>query len=191
MAPGPQCTEEDTQTQDCGNDLTLSQIPIEETKRESLTGLYNVIAQLGSGSYGKVYKVQETTGDHNLFAAKLIDYELEKLDKYLRREVSAMKRTDSPHVVRYHDHFFNTDDRWNGFMVIVMELVEGDNLERLSTASDIFRRAERECAALGSNEGVRALAESKYPHLLPGNVFPNLLALMEQVSTTFSFCSSL
>ncbi|GIQ89375.1 hypothetical protein KIPB_011822, partial [Kipferlia bialata] len=158
-------------------DLSLSQIPLVETKRRSLRAKYDILGKaLGEGSYGKVFKVQEKEGEKRVFAAKFIDFAKYRtvLNKYLPRELSALNRTQSPYVVGYVDHFFDLDSHGR-HMVIIMEFLEGNDLLRYSTSSEEFRTTLK-----NKPSSIPELVKNKYPHLLPGRHLPYLLVLIEQ-----------
>ncbi len=92
-------------------------------------GKYQVLAKLGQGGMGVVYKVRHIhLGD--IWALKLVSSRMADEPGFLQRfrtEALLMRRLDHPNVVRVYD-FDETED---GRPFIVMECVEGPGLDRL------------------------------------------------------------
>ncbi|GIQ92550.1 hypothetical protein KIPB_016381, partial [Kipferlia bialata] len=94
----------------------------------SFSERYLYDGHLGDGSYGDVWRIKEKEGECRGYAAKFMDLTgplREDLVKHIPRELSVLKKIQSPYVVGYVEHFINTDDTFNNHMVIVMELLEG------------------------------------------------------------------
>lgn len=87
-----------------------------------MVGPYRVVAPLGVGGNGYVYKVERAG---SFFALKLLG--LQALDARGQREIDILRHVRHPHVVR-----FVGCDRWpvpvHGYLYIVMELVKGRTL---------------------------------------------------------------
>ncbi|KAL8647069.1 MAG: hypothetical protein Q9210_005771 [Variospora velana] len=81
---------------------------------------YEVLEELGSGSFGVVYKaVERATGD--IVAIKLIDLESSDDDIHdIQQEISVLSTCDSPFVTRYKASFLRGHKLW-----IVMEFLGG------------------------------------------------------------------
>ncbi|KAL9022667.1 MAG: hypothetical protein Q9185_000175 [Variospora sp. 1 TL-2023] len=81
---------------------------------------YEVLEELGSGSFGVVYKaVERATG--NIVAIKLIDLESSDDDIHdIQQEISVLSTCDSPFVTRYKASFLRGHKLW-----IVMEFLGG------------------------------------------------------------------
>ena len=96
-------------------------------------GKYQVLAKLGHGGMGVVYKVRHIhLGD--IWALKLVSTRMADEPGFLQRfrtEALLMRRLDHPNVVRVYD-FDETED---GRPFIVMECVEGQSLDRLVAPS--------------------------------------------------------
>jgi TPR repeat protein/serine/threonine protein kinase len=96
-------------------------------------GKYQVLAKLGQGGMGVVYKVRHIhLGD--VWALKLVSSRMADEPGFMQRfrtEALLMRRLDHPNVVRVYD-FDETED---GRPFIVMECVEGQSLDRLVAPS--------------------------------------------------------
>ncbi|MBQ3036489.1 MAG: serine/threonine protein kinase [Lachnospiraceae bacterium] len=81
---------------------------------------YSVLAQLGRGGFGSVYKVKDEHID-KLYAMKIVKYNaLGDADK----EINILKSLDFQGLPALHDVFYDEE-----YMYIVMELARGSNLE--------------------------------------------------------------
>ncbi|HEX8291634.1 MAG TPA: protein kinase [Pyrinomonadaceae bacterium] len=102
-----------------------------------LDGKYEIVAPLGSGGMGAVYRARRVLiGDE--VAVKVLHSRLtgdEKLVERFRREARAAAQLHHPNVVTIHDYGEALGP--GGFAYIVMELVRGESLR------DILRREGR------------------------------------------------
>ncbi|MET0649948.1 MAG: protein kinase [Pyrinomonadaceae bacterium] len=102
-----------------------------------LDGKYEIVAPLGSGGMGAVYRARRVLiGDE--VAVKVLHSRLtgdEKLVERFRREARAAAQLHHPNVVTIHD--YGEARGPDGFAYIVMELVRGESLR------DILRREGR------------------------------------------------
>src|SRR5215203_2366892 len=102
-----------------------------------LDGKYEIIAPIGSGGMGAVYRARRVhIGDE--VAIKVLHSRLtgdEKLVERFRREARAAAQLHHPNVVTIHD--YGESRGADGFAYIVMELVRGETLR------DILRREGR------------------------------------------------
>lgn len=100
----------------------LKRLPFNPPVRGDMVGPYRVVAPLGVGGNGYVYKVERAG---RFFALKLLG--IQALDARGQREIDILRHVRHPHVVR-----FVGCDRWpvpvHGYLYIVMELVEGRTL---------------------------------------------------------------
>ncbi|HEX7958228.1 MAG TPA: protein kinase family protein, partial [Pyrinomonadaceae bacterium] len=96
-----------------------------------LDGKYEVVAPLGSGGMGAVYRARRVLiGDDvavKVLHTKYVDDE--KLVERFRREARAAAQLHHPNVVTIHD--FGEARGPEGFVYIVMELVRGTSLREL------------------------------------------------------------
>lgn len=92
-----------------------------ELKPGARLGRWCVVDQLGTGSYGAVYGVEDVERPGALYALKLA---LRPSDLRAEREVALLARTEHPHVVRVHDW-----GSWQGaagsHLYFVMDWVRG------------------------------------------------------------------
>jgi len=82
---------------------------------------YELVQEIGEGSYGKVYKARHiVTNVHVAIKIIPVDNDLEDLNK----EIDALKKVkDSNYIVRYHGNFQNEGHLW-----IVMDLCESGSV---------------------------------------------------------------
>src|SRR6202165_1573088 len=89
-------------------------------------GPYEVIAPLGSGGMGEVYRARDTRLDREV-AIKVLRANLSSdnsLKQRLEREARAVSKLSHPHICTLHDI-----GHQDGVDFLVMELVEGETLE--------------------------------------------------------------
>ncbi|MBI2956146.1 MAG: serine/threonine protein kinase, partial [Acidobacteria bacterium] len=93
-----------------------------------LRGKYQVLALLGRGGMGAVYKAKHLAFNE-LCALKVVKSALLEEPEFLKRfraEAVTMRRLRHPHAVQVHD----LDETEDGRPFIVMEYVEGQSLDR-------------------------------------------------------------
>ena len=72
-----------------------------------LTKFYEVIKQLGKGSYGKVYRIKNrTTGDIRA-CKQLSKSNIKDLEKF-NREIDILIKTDHPNIIKLYEVFENS-----------------------------------------------------------------------------------
>jgi WD40 repeat protein/tRNA A-37 threonylcarbamoyl transferase component Bud32 len=88
---------------------------------------YEVLARLGKGGMGVVYKARQKSLNR-LVALKMLkdDFPDEQDREYLRREAQAVARLEHPHIVRVYQF----EEPEAGRSYVVMELVEGSDLAK-------------------------------------------------------------
>lgn len=90
---------------------------------------YEIEASLGSGAFGRTYRVRK---DSKVYALKVLKPEAIRTAvdrKRFQRECRALQKIKSKYVVAYHDHGVFDDDGLETYY-IVMSFVEGSDLER-------------------------------------------------------------
>jgi len=98
-------------------------------------GPYEIIAPIGSGGMGTVYKAIDRKRDQ-LVAIKVLDrrYDLDKKRRkqdYLGREVLIAASLEHPSIIRMHKEIVEQEDsNGNVRRCLVMELVDGHNLRK-------------------------------------------------------------
>lgn len=90
---------------------------------------YELISPIGSGSFGRTYRVKK---NGEVFAMKILKPEAIRTEvdqKRFQRECRALQKIKSEHVVSYHDHGVFNDDGAETYY-IVMDFVVGHDLDR-------------------------------------------------------------
>lgn len=149
--------------------LSKQQRPTRLRSGDVVAGKYTIEQLVGQGASGEVWAARETaTGER--FALKVLATEAatdEETVERFRREAYFLRRTQSVHVARIHDFVF---DATTG-MALVMELVEGEPLDR---ALEQRTLSVEEAIELGVDllAGVAVLHGARVIHrdLKPGNI---------------------
>jgi serine/threonine protein kinase len=92
--------------------------------QEIIEGRYRVLAEVGAGASGVVYKV-ERLNDHAPFAMKVLRHATMTSMARLAREAHLLSKIHHPNIVSIADVGFST----TGFMFIVLEYVAGQSLD--------------------------------------------------------------
>jgi serine/threonine protein kinase len=95
---------------------------------------YVVLEVLGNGGMGTVYRARHRDLDSQIAIKFLLPDLLDSKEarKRFLREGSCLARVKSEHVVRFHQFGF-----WHNTPFLVMEMVEGENLRTVMTASPL------------------------------------------------------
>ncbi|HMD31824.1 MAG TPA: protein kinase [Candidatus Acidoferrales bacterium] len=117
-----------------------------------LRGKYQILAKLGEGGMGSVYKARHTHFNE-IWALKVVSRSLIEEPGFLERfraESLLMRRLNHPHAVRVHDY----DETEDGRPFMVMEYVEGPGLDKLAEGGRLeperaVRIVMQVCEALG------------------------------------------
>src|SRR5712671_3274952 len=89
-------------------------------------GPYEIVAQLGAGGMGEVYRARDTRLEREV-AVKVLPASLSydaNLRQRLEREAKAVSKLSHPHICTLYDI-----GHQDGVDFLVMELVEGETLE--------------------------------------------------------------
>ncbi len=98
-------------------------------------GPYEIVAPIGSGGMGTVYKAIDRSRDMTV-AIKVLDrrYDLDKKRRkrdYLGREVQIAASLNHPSIVRMNKEIVIQDDRYgNSRRCLIMEYIDGHNLKK-------------------------------------------------------------
>ena len=91
-----------------------------------VNGRYRVIGPVGHGGLGTVYQVADTIyGRANIYALKEQWDQSASARKQFLREGAWLQGLNHPHIPKVLDSF-----EWNGLLYLVMEFVDGENLEQ-------------------------------------------------------------
>jgi predicted Ser/Thr protein kinase len=131
---------------------------LESKPRGSMFGKYQILAKLGKGGMGEVYRAIQP-GLGRLVAIKILPPEMQRDPEFLERfnrEAKALARLNHPNIVTVHDFGLEA-----GRYYIAMEFVDGANLRQLLkekklTAEQALRIVPQVCDALdyAHEEGV-------------------------------------
>lgn len=102
-------------------------------------GKYEIIDKLGEGGFGAVYLANNTKLKKRV-ALKVLHPQVasdEMLAAYFEREALALARLEHTNIVRVYDY-----DQIDGVSFIVMEYIDGTNLDRLLREQRAFRKEE-------------------------------------------------
>ena len=101
-------------------------------KQKSLiiSNRYRIIEELGKGSMGIVYKVQDTFRSNEIKALKTIRKEVINFDvlSYFKKEFEIMSRLRHPNLVQVYDFGYENP---LDFYYLTMEYVNGKTLKEL------------------------------------------------------------
>src|SRR5467141_3957756 len=98
-------------------------------------GPYEIVAQLGAGGMGEVYRARDTRLERDV-AVKVLPASLASdanLRQRLEREAKAVSKLSHPHICTLHDI-----GHQDGVDFLVMELVEGETLEHRLTKGPLL-----------------------------------------------------
>ena len=114
--------------------LPIPESALKGLEPEAKLNDFNILKELGSGSFGRVLLVQ-----HKITQAK---YAIKAIDKrtqanieekpYFRREIEIMYRVHHPNVVKLFGHFED-----NNFCYFIMEYIDGGNIYALVPKNNI------------------------------------------------------
>jgi eukaryotic-like serine/threonine-protein kinase len=134
----------------------------------TLAGRYELVARLGAGGMGVVYRARDLIRDE-VVAIKLVHAGLEgaKVRARFERERIALAALDHPGIVRYHDHGAIAEHT----TYLAMELIEGEDLgQRLARdricVEEILALADRLAHALAAAHDARII----HRDLKPSNI---------------------
>ncbi len=102
-------------------------------------GKYDILDKLGEGGFGAVYLAHHTKLQKQV-ALKILHPQVasdEMLAAYFEREALALARLEHPNIVRVYDY-----DQLDGLNFIVMEFVDGTNLDKILRDRKILSPAE-------------------------------------------------
>src|ERR1700692_4629211 len=92
-------------------------------------GRYRLIALLGRGGMGEVWRAYDTAANNRIVAIKLLPPHLAQDDTYVqrfRREADAAARLNNPHIIPIHDY-----GEIDGRLYVDMRLIEGRDLQEV------------------------------------------------------------
>lgn len=100
-----------------------------------VAGRYRLVARIGAGGMGAVYKAEDTRSGRFVAVKILSPEHLERADSVARfeQEARAARLLESPHTVRVHDVLRLED----GTPMLVMELLLGNDLHQESARREI------------------------------------------------------
>jgi serine/threonine protein kinase len=105
-------------------------------------GPYEIVAPIGSGGMGTVYKAIDRSRDQTI-AIKVLDrrYDLDKKSRsrdYLGREVMIAASLNHPFIIKMHKEIIEQEDvQGNKRRCLLMEFIDGHDLKRHITERDL------------------------------------------------------
>src|SRR5213080_3721550 len=164
-------------------DATLADVPLDPLLGRVFDGKYRLDERLGGGGMGTVYRATHLLIDRPV-AIKVLSQRFvgdETAQQRFRREARAAGHMQHPNAVTVTD-FGATGD---GYLYIVMELLEGQTLRELLAREGPLDPARAVSIILQASAAVGAAHEGRLIHrdLKPANIFieqrPNLPAVVK------------
>ena len=124
----------------------------EEALNRPPEDVFDILYQIGKGSYGSVYKSIHKES-RQVVAIKKVPFDLQDMIK----EISIMQQCDSPHVVKYYGTYFKGSELW-----IVMEFCGAGSV------LDIMKLRGK--TANQSNKTVKTFDETQIATILRGTL---------------------
>ncbi len=164
-------------------DETIADVPVDPLIDRVFEGKYRLDQRLGGGGMGTVYKATHLLIDRPV-AVKVLSQRFvgdETAQQRFRREARAAGRMQHPNAVTVND-FGATND---GYLYIVMELLEGQTLRDLLAREGPLDPARAVSLMLQTSSAVGAAHDAKLIHrdLKPANIFieqrPNMPAVVK------------
>src|SRR5262245_4793744 len=148
----------------------MAETPRAPKPGDVLSQRYSLLAEVGRGSMGVVFRAKDMTTDH-LVAVKVIGVEYRQnpeLVARFRREAQVANRINHPNIVQVLDY----DVSPNGTPFLVEEFLEGKDLQARLEAGDSFSHREIIYMMSSLCEALEAAHERGIVHrdLKPGNV---------------------
>jgi len=131
-------------------------------------GLFEILTQLGEGSYGSVWKAMDKR-DRSIVAIKIITVENETAS--LRKEVDILRKCNSPYIVNYFGAYRKDNEVW-----IVMEYCgSGSCADLMSICERTLSETEVACILRETLQGLAYLHQLKLIHrdVKAGNILLN------------------
>src|SRR5258708_10056321 len=132
-------------------------------------GPYEIVALLGTGGMGEVYRARDTRLGREVAIKVLPDLYASNPDRLARfeREAKAVAALSHPNILAIHD--YGTD---GNVAYAVMELLEGETLRgRLATGPLPWRQAGEIGAAIADGLAAAHAQRIIHRHLKPQNLF--------------------
>jgi len=141
------------------------------TTGEFLQGRYRIVARMGQGGMGAVYRAWDTRLDVAVALKEMVpqfglsSQKLTELTQQFQREARVLARLDHPHLVRVSDYF-----QEDGNAYLVMDFIQGESLaQRIQqqgalAESDVLEWAEQLLSALAYCHSQGILHRDVKPH---------------------------
>ena len=147
----------------------------EEALNRPPEDVFEIVNQIGKGSYGSVFKSIHKES-RQVVAIKKVPFDLQDMLK----EIYVMQECDSPHIVKYYGTYFKGSDLWivmefcgAGSILDIMKLrgraaVDGSNRPQVKT----FLEVEIATIFRGTLKGLEYLHQNKKIHrdIKAGNI---------------------
>uniref|UniRef100_A0A3Q0KKY1 non-specific serine/threonine protein kinase n=1 Tax=Schistosoma mansoni TaxID=6183 RepID=A0A3Q0KKY1_SCHMA len=135
-------------------------LPTQVHKGESVYDYYDIMEELGIGTFGAVHRCQEkTTG--NSYACKFVNADTPQDKHVVLNEIEVMKELHHPKLLNLHEAFDDKND-----VAMVMELLTGGELfDRLADENSTTSEADAINYIRQVCEGIQHMHDSNIIHL--------------------------
>ncbi|CAH8566640.1 unnamed protein product [Schistosoma rodhaini] len=135
-------------------------LPTQVHKGESVYDYYDIMEELGIGTFGAVHRCQEkTTG--NSYACKFVNTDTPQDKHVVLNEIEVMKELHHPKLLNLHEAFDDKND-----VAMVMELLTGGELfDRLADENSTMSEADAINYIRQVCEGIQHMHDSNIIHL--------------------------
>lgn len=130
-------------------------------------GDYRIVSIIGAGSFGQVFQVEHRiTKRKEALKVLVADHATESQVQRFEREIEFQARLDHPHIARVHNALHVNDS-----LILVMELVEGESLEKKLKKGSVSKTAGIDyiCQTLSALEHAHAQG-IVHRDITPGNL---------------------
>jgi len=124
---------------------SLESQPLPAPPKSLKQGRYQIINQIGAGGMGRLFLARDTLMDHRVVVKEMLPFystqeDRDYMEKRFREEAKLLYRLKHQNLPRVTEYFTE-----NGSMFLIMEYVEGENLEEAAKKRPDARITVDEC----------------------------------------------